>query len=80
MCLVRLIDLRDGTSVVGFVVREAADAITVRNIAAQETRIPAANIIRRTELPTSLMPEGLASNITLNEFASLLDYLQGLNK
>jgi hypothetical protein len=39
-----------------------------------------ANITRRTQLPTSLMPEGLTSGITLNEFASLLDYLQSLSK
>ena len=60
--------------------REAADAITVRDIAGQETRIPVANIVRRTQLPISLMPEGLAAGLTLNEFASLLDYLESLSK
>jgi len=74
------IDLKDGTSVVGFIVRQAADAITVRNLAAQESRIPVASITRRTELPMSLMPEGLTSNITLKELASLLDYLESLAK
>ena len=74
------IELRDRTSVVGFIVREAPDAIVVRNIAGQESRIPTANIVRRSQLPTSLMPEGLTSGITLNEFASLLDYLESLSK
>jgi putative heme-binding domain-containing protein len=74
------IELRDRSSVVGFIVREAPDAIVVRNIAGQESRIPTASIVRRSQLPTSLMPEGLTSGITLNEFASLLDYLESLSK
>ena len=74
------IALRDGGSVVGFIVREAADAITVRNIAGQESRVAVANIASRTQLPMSLMPEGLAAGLTLNEFASLVDYLEGLSK
>jgi len=72
------VQLRDGSSVTGFIVREAADAITVRTITAQETRVPTANIVRRTQLPVSLMPEGLLSGVTINEFASLLDYLESL--
>jgi hypothetical protein len=40
--------------------------------------VPTANIVRRTQLPVSLMPEGLLSGITINEFASLLDYLESL--
>jgi putative membrane-bound dehydrogenase-like protein len=74
------INLRDGSSVVGFIVREAADAITVRNIAGQESRVATATIASRTQLPISLMPEGLASGLTLNEFASLVDYLESLSK
>ncbi len=74
------IALRSGGSVVGFIVREAADAITVRNIAGQESRVAMTNIVSRTQLPTSLMPEGLAANLTVAEFASLLDYLEGLSK
>jgi len=74
------INLRGGGSSVGFIVREAPDAITVRNIAGQESRIPVTTIVSRTQLPISLMPEGLVSNLTLNEFAALLDYLEGLSK
>jgi putative heme-binding domain-containing protein len=74
------IQLRDGSSVTGFIVREAADAVTLRDLAAVETRVPTANIVRRTALPTSLMPEGLTSGITIKEFASMLDYLESLSK
>ena len=74
------INMRDGGSVVGFIVREAADALTVRNIAGQESRLPVTNITSRTQLPISLMPDGLTSGLTLNEFASLIDYLESLSK
>ena len=74
------IELRTGSPVMGFIVRDAPDAVTVRTLTAQEIRIPAANIVRRTQMPMSLMPEGLTAGITLNEFASLLDYLEGLSK
>ena len=37
-------ELKDGTELDGFVVREAADAVTVRTITAQEHVIPVASI------------------------------------
>lgn len=70
--------LKDGEEAEGFVVQEAADEITIRNVAAQELKIKAANIARREKLEKSLMPEGLAAALTVKEFASLLDYLESL--
>jgi putative heme-binding domain-containing protein len=71
-------ELNDGTEMDGFVVQESAERITVRNIAAQETQISTADIKTRKKLEISLMPEGLVANLSLKEFASLLDYLQEL--
>ena len=73
-------ELKDGSEVDGFVVREAADAVTVRTIAAVEQTIPVKEIVRREKVEKSLMPEGLAGGLTLTEFASLLDYLEFLSK
>lgn len=73
-------ELKDGDVLDGFVVQEAADSVTVRNVSAQEIRIPAGEISQRTQLETSLMPSGLAANLTIWEFASLLDYLESLAK
>ncbi len=70
--------LKDGEEIEGFVVQEAADLVTVRNIAAQELKIKAAEVVRRDKLEKSLMPEGLAAGLTMREFASLLDYLESL--
>ncbi|HEX8202335.1 MAG TPA: c-type cytochrome, partial [Isosphaeraceae bacterium] len=71
-----LFALDDGTTLSGFVVREAADAVTVRTAEGAEVPIPTAQIEERRRLDTSVMPEGLVNDLTIREFASLLDYLQ----
>jgi putative membrane-bound dehydrogenase-like protein len=71
-------EFKDGEEVEGFVVQEAADVITIRNVAAQELKIKPADIAKREKLEKSLMPEGLAAALTVKEFASLLDYLESL--
>lgn len=72
-------ELKDGTEVDGFVVQEAADAVTIRTVAAEEVRIPVDTIERRERQERSLMPEGLAADLTVRQFASLLDYLESLS-
>jgi putative membrane-bound dehydrogenase-like protein len=73
-------ELKDGTEVDGFVVQEAADSVTIRNVTAQEIKIKTSEIALRKKLDKSIMPEGLVANLTLSDFASLLDYLQSLSK
>ena len=70
--------LKDGTINMGFVVREGADKVTMRNVAAQESTYDVKDIAKRDTLPTSIMPPGLVNNLTVKEFASLLDYLEEL--
>jgi len=72
--------LRDGTVNVGFVTSEGADKVTMRNVAAQEFTYAVKDIVKRETLPTSIMPPGLVNNLTVREFASLLDYLESLAK
>jgi len=71
-------ELKDGSELDAFVVQEAADAVTVRTVAAQEQRIPLNTIVQRRKLEKSLMPEGLVAGLSLRDFASLLDYLEAL--
>ncbi len=73
-------EMKDGEEVDGFVVQEAADTVTIRNVAAQEIKIKVDEVASRKKLEKSLMPEGLVANLTLSDFASLLDYLQKLSK
>ena len=68
--------LDDGSTVVGFVVKEAADAVTIRTADAKEFVIPTKRIEERAKRDVSVMPEGLVDGLTVREFASLLDYLE----
>ena len=72
--------MKDGTVQMGFVTQEAADKIVMRNIAAQEITLEPKLITKRDKNETSLMPEGLAGGLTVNDLASLLDYLEALAK
>ncbi|MSU36915.1 MAG: heme-binding domain-containing protein [Pedosphaera sp.] len=71
-------ELKDGTEVDGFVVREAADIVTIRTITAIEQALSVEQIVKREKQEKSLMPEGLAAGLTVKELASLLDYIQSL--
>jgi hypothetical protein len=65
----------------GFVTLEASDKVVLRNITSQEITITTADIAKREKSETiSLMPPGLAGTLTLQDFASLLDYLEALAK
>ena len=70
--------LDDGRSLVGFVTSEAAELLVMRDAQGVEHRMDKATIEERTKLPTSVMPEGLVADLSLSEFASLLDYIEGM--
>ena len=75
------ITLKNGSTQMGFVTLEASDKIVLRNITSQEITITTADIAKREKSETiSLMPPGLAGTLTLQDFASLLDYLEALAK
>ncbi len=76
----QLFEMADGSTQMGFVTTEAADKVVIRNVAAQEMSLAVGDIRKRDKLPTSLMPPGLLLPFSAKEFASLLDYLQGLAK
>ena len=64
----------------GFITFESADTVKLRTITAQEFTFAVKDIKSRQKLPMSIMPPGLANNLTVREFASLLDYLESLAK
>jgi putative heme-binding domain-containing protein len=78
--ITNLISLKDGSQHMGFITFESADKLTIRNLAAQEVSVAVADITNRTQLPQSMMPPGLVDALSVYEFASMLDYLQGLVK
>jgi putative membrane-bound dehydrogenase-like protein len=72
-------ELKDGEEHDGFVTLEAADKVTIRDTTSAEFTFATKDIAKRTKLEKSLMPEGLAAGLTVQEFASILDYLESLN-
>jgi putative membrane-bound dehydrogenase-like protein len=75
-----LFELEDGTTVTGFVVREAADAVVIRTAEAKELSLSTASVVGRAPQAVSVMPEGLVADLTLPEFASLIAYLESLRQ
>jgi putative heme-binding domain-containing protein len=71
-------ELKSGKVLAGFIVRQTKEAVTIRTAAAEEHTIPLKNIEERNKSAKSMMPDGLVSNLTVNDLASLLDYIQSL--
>jgi putative heme-binding domain-containing protein len=71
-------DMKDGRHLEGFVVREGTTEVVIRDLAGAETTLAKAGITNRGVREGSIMPPGLVDNLTLDEFASLLAYLDSL--
>ncbi len=76
----RWFDLKDGSRAMGFVTREGADNIELRDITGNVRDLPTADIVKRGEDKKSMMPEGLVANLAPEELASLLAYFEQLAK
>ena len=70
--------MKDGNMKMGFVTGEADGVISLRDIAGQSSKINRADVKEEKELPTSMMPPGLGSTLTVEEFTSLIEYLVSL--
>ncbi|TWT38745.1 DUF7133 domain-containing protein [Blastopirellula retiformator] len=70
--------LDDGRVMTAFVTSEAADEIVIRDEQGNEHKLDPDSIDARKKSEVSVMPIGLANEITLEEFASLVDYLESL--
>jgi putative heme-binding domain-containing protein len=67
-----------GDVVEGFVTRESGDEIELRNVNGETLVLKKETIQRRGKRDTSTMPEGMAANLTPEELADLLAYLESL--
>ena len=67
-----------GRSLVGFVTSEAAELLVMRDALGAEHRVAKSAIEERSKLPTSVMPEGLVADLSIAQFASLLDFIAGM--
>ncbi len=76
--MTNVITATNGDSKMGFVIAESADEVTLRDITGQDHIFKTADIKDRTTPPISMMPPGLVSNMTVKDFAALLDYIESL--
>jgi putative heme-binding domain-containing protein len=72
--------LTNGKTLNGFVVRESGDEVEIRDAAGLSFTIKKADIDERTPSKISVMPEQLVDMLTVPELASILAYLEELNK
>jgi putative heme-binding domain-containing protein len=71
-------EMKDKDRKEGFIVREGADEVEIRDITGASTTIKLKDVAKRGKLETSIMPEGIAGNMTLQEFTDLVAYLGSL--
>jgi len=69
---------RDGLVVSGFVVRESAQSVLIRESNGLPRELRKEEIEQRSQQQASAMPEGLVANLTPAQLADLLAYLQSL--
>ncbi len=70
-----LITTKNKKEYMGFVTSETPERITMRDITGQITNIKVADIAQRKEMENSMMPTGLANELSYEEFASLISFL-----
>ena len=71
--------MKDGSAVSGFVTARDDKNITIRSMVGTSQTIDAKKVDKETVSKNSMMPPGLVNNLSLEEFASLIDYLQSLH-
>lgn len=70
------IETTDGTLHIGIVDRESDQNVIIKKMGGQAVTIEKRNIKSFVSLGTSMMPEGLEGNMTLQDMADLLAFLQ----
>jgi putative membrane-bound dehydrogenase-like protein len=73
-----LFEMTDGKVLTGFVVSESAKTVLVRDASGLQRELKLSQIESRTIQKQSLMPEGIVSNLTPEDLADLIAYLQSL--
>ena len=69
-----VVELKDGTTFTGILLRSSSTEV-FRDLTGKEKSFPEADILKRTELRTSLMPPGLVLSLTNAELRDLMTFL-----
>jgi putative heme-binding domain-containing protein len=69
------VTLKNGTVLMGFITETTVDQLTLRDMTGKVTVVPAKDVAKNAPLPMSMMPEGLANALSLEDFAALVHFL-----
>lgn len=76
-----LFKLNDGTVHQGFVIKEAEDSVEIRESVDAQLILEKKDIkTRKVDEKVSMMPEGIVDELSVHELASIIAYLESLNK
>ncbi len=71
-----VVETKSDDTLIGLVANETATSVTLRQAFGKEDVIPRSNIVKMQSQGLSLMPEGLESGLTAEDFADLLGYIE----
>lgn len=71
-----VVETSDDESLIGLIANETATAVTVRQAYGREDVIQRASIIKMQSQGQSIMPEGLEADLTPQQMADLLEYIE----
>ncbi|HEX2749580.1 MAG TPA: hypothetical protein VHM91_16340, partial [Verrucomicrobiales bacterium] len=75
-----MVSTKDGGVHSGFLVREDAREVLLRDATGKTESIPAATVAKKENIPVSLMPMGLTGMLRRDEFVDLVRFLSELGK
>ncbi|MSU66296.1 MAG: c-type cytochrome [Opitutus sp.] len=70
-----MLTMKDGSTRMGFASETTSDKIVLRDMTGAVSTVLTADVKEDKHLPTSMMPEGLANALSLDEFAALVHFL-----
>ncbi len=75
-----VVNTKNGGVFSGFLVREDAREVLLRDAAGTTQSIPAADVASKQSMPVSLMPPGLTASLRRDEFVDLVRFMAELGK
>jgi putative membrane-bound dehydrogenase-like protein len=75
-----VVTMKNGESFSGFVRSQTETETLLVDVAGEKHPLKRDQIAKTTEIPTSLMPEGLHATLSLAEFSDLISYLETLKE
>lgn len=70
-----MLTMKDGSVRTGFATETTSEKIVLRDMTGAVSTVLTANVKEDKHLPTSMMPEGLANALSLEDFAALVHFL-----